>query len=123
MRKLSAPIIVAIKKLIDVFSHHSSDPETLRELGSVLDDRDCWRSAKGLFDRIRRKTRAVESGGDVRLTAQYAFEEACAKTLYNLTQPTAPFDADSPYWTIPGAFIVASHYGIPDSEIIAAIKA
>ncbi len=46
-----------------------------------------------------------------------------AKTLYNLTHPAAPFDADSPYWVLPNAFTVASHYAIPESDIVATFKA
>jgi hypothetical protein len=123
MRKLGVPMLDTMKKLIDIFRRHSPDCETLDELRAAIDQRDRWPSAKALFERIRQKTLAAERSGDARLIAQYAFEEACTKTLYNLTQPAAPFDADSPYWIIPNAFAIASHYAIPQSDIIATFKA
>ena len=41
----------------------------------------------------------AERNGDQVLEAQYLFEEACAKALFNLSYPSAPFDPDSPYLT------------------------
>ena len=113
----------AIRKLTDLFARHSADRQTMDELRGMLDDRGSWPKAHSLFQRIRQKRLVAERAGDAPLDAQFAFEEACAKTLYNLTHPQAPFDADSPYWIISDAFVVAGHYGIPDAEIVAAIKA
>ena len=121
--KLGAPMLDAMKKLIDLFSRASADRATMDELRRMLDDRGSWQKARSIFDRIRQKRLLAQRSGDVRLDAQFAFEEACAKTLYNLTHSSAPYDADSPYWIIPDAFIVAGHCGISDADVIAAIKA
>ncbi len=123
MQQRGVPMLESMKKLVDIFIRHSLESETLIELRRVVDDRAQWRGAKGLFDRVRHKTRMSEHRTDAALNAQYAFEEACAKTLYNLTHPAAPFDADSPYWIIPSALAAASHYAIPESEIVATFKA
>jgi hypothetical protein len=116
--RLGTPILDAMKKLIGLFAKHSADRATLDELERMIDDRNSWRKAHDLFQRIRHKTLAASKRGDARLGAQFAFEEACAKTLYNLAQQPAPFDADSPYWIVPHALTVARHYKIPDSDII-----
>ena len=53
--------------------------------------------AHALFRSIRTKTLEAERTKDAVLTAQYLFEEICAKTLYNMSISSAPFDPDSPY--------------------------
>jgi hypothetical protein len=55
------------------------------------------------------------------LEGERLFEESCAKTLYNLSGESAPFDADSPYWIVPSAFALARRVGIDDSEILAVV--
>ena len=52
------------------------------------------------------------------LEAQYIFEEVCAKTLYNLANAAAPFDADSPYWIVPNAIALARLLNIDDAEVL-----
>jgi len=46
--------------------------------------------------------------------AQHAFEEICAKTLYNLTREPAPFDPDSPFWVLPLAVGLGFRLGVTD---------
>lgn len=50
--------------------------------------------------------------GDELKLAQCAFEEICAKTLYNLSGEPAPFDADSPFWVIPLAINLGANLGL-----------
>jgi hypothetical protein len=59
-----------------------------------------------------------ERQGNQMLEAQYQFEEFCAKTVYNLSGESAPFDADSPYWIVPSAFRLARMLQIDDQEIL-----
>ena len=101
-----------VEKLIELFAERCKDRETLDELTALAADRSRWSKAHGLFDRIRRKTLVAERAGDQTLTAQYVFEEICAKTLYNLSGESAPFDADSPYWIVPNAFALARRIGV-----------
>lgn len=114
-------IIGDMEKLIGLFASRCADRETLDELLGMTSDRGQWTKAHALFDRIRRKTLRAEREGDRRLAAQYLFEEVCAKTIFNLSYPKAPFDADSPYWIVPTAFALARHLGIVDSEILAVV--
>jgi len=37
--------------------------------------------------------------------------------LYNLSEESAPFDADSPYWIVPNALSLARRMGIDELEI------
>lgn len=46
------------------------------------------------------------------------FEEAIAKTLFNLTKSNAPFDPDSPYWVIKNALSLAKILDIPTKEVV-----
>jgi hypothetical protein len=112
-----------MKRLIAIFAEHTSDRSTLDELHDMVVDRGSWKRAHDLFQRIRHKTLDATRRGDEKLEAQFGFEEACAKTLYNLARQSAPFDPDSPYWVIPNALAAARHFKIEDREIISAIVA
>ena len=57
------------------------------------------------------------------MEAQFCFEEACAKTLYNLTGRPAPFDTDSPFWIVPNAIVTARYFEIDERDILRAIVA
>jgi len=78
-------VISAIKNLITLFQPYCQDQTTMGELNSLIEDRSKRRRGHDLFDRIRVKTLAAERQREERLVAQYSFEEACAKTLYNLS--------------------------------------
>jgi hypothetical protein len=121
MRLGGITIIDAMKRLILIFAEKSTDRSTLDELHKMASDRGSWHGAHDLFQRIRLKNNDVIRRSDAKLEAQYCFEEACAKTLYNLPNSPAPFDADSPYWIIPNALVTARQFGIAESEIISAI--
>ena len=123
MRHDGKTISEAIKRLIEIFAVCSSDRSTLDELHRTAGDRSSWKGAHDLFQRIRRKSLEVSRRGDAKLDVQFGFEEACAKTLYNFSGQSAPFDPDSPYWIIPNALAAARHYEINESAIIRAILA
>jgi len=61
---------------------------------------------------------AAHRRGDQLAVAQYAFEEICAKTLYNITHEPAPFDPDSPFWVLPRALKLGQMLGITDAGVI-----
>ena len=121
MRHDGKSIPEAMKRLIEIFAARSSDRSTLDELHRMVGDRVTWNRAHDLFQRIRRKSSDASRRGDARLEAQFGFEEACAKTLYNLSGESAPFDPDSPYWIIPNALAAARHFQIDESEIVKAV--
>jgi hypothetical protein len=89
----------------------------------MIGSRKSWKQAHRLFDRIRAKTLKAERAGDRTLICQYLFEEICAKTLYNLSGESAPYDADSPYWVVPNAVALARTKGVPDAEVVGIIAA
>jgi|ERR1043166_1322361 hypothetical protein len=108
-----------LKSLIELFAFRSRDPSTLMELHRMLSDRTSWHAAYDLFDRIRKKNiDHAKAHADLALLAQYQFEEACAKTLYNLTGEPAPFDAHAPYWIVPSALTWAQFIGLDVGEVI-----
>lgn len=109
--------------LIRLLSERVSDRTTLDELHRMIGDRKSWRKGHDLFGRIRKKTLRAERAGDSTLACQYLFEEICAKTLYNLSGESAPFDPDSPYWIIPNAIAFARKVGVPDAKIIGVVAA
>src|SRR6185436_6029103 len=114
-------ILTDVEKLIELFAARCDDRETLDELAAMVADRGRWSKAHALFSRIRRKALVAHRAGDQTLAAQYLFEEICAKTLYNLSYSSAPFDADSPYWIVPNALALARRIGIDDSAVLAVV--
>lgn len=123
MRHDGKVIPEAIKQLVEIIAAHSSDRSTLDELHRMAGDRGTWKRAHDLFQRIRDKSADANRRGDTKLEVQFGFEEACAKTLYNLSKQSAPFDADSPYWIVPNALAAARCLEIDEGEIIKAVAA
>lgn len=105
-------IITAMQGLFDVFEPLCDDKQSLQALRAMASNRGRWRDAHGLFQDIRQKTLAAERKDDELQLAQYAFEEKCAKTLYNLSGAPAPFDADSAFWVIPLAIQLGAKLGL-----------
>jgi hypothetical protein len=112
MRTHPTNIITALQGMFSVFEPLCEDTQSLRALAIMAADRDRWRDAHSLFQSIRQKTLAAEKKGDELGLAQYAFEEICAKTLYNLSGSPAPFDADSAFWVIPLATQLGAKLGL-----------
>jgi hypothetical protein len=112
-----------MKRLIEMFAARSRDRSTLDELHRMIADDSTWPKAHNLFQRIRQKTLAAEQRRDELSDCQYLFEEVCAKTLYNLSGESAPFDADSPYWIVPNALSLARRMRIDESEITKIVAA
>jgi hypothetical protein len=52
-------------------------------------DHRLWTRGHDLLDRIRNETLHAERKPDQLRSAQYLFEEVCAKTLYNLSWVTS----------------------------------
>jgi hypothetical protein len=121
MRLGGIDIRSAMKRLIEILADHSPERTTLLELHHMIDNRETWKGANDLFERIRRKGLALSGNADVNVLAQYCFEEACAKTLFNFTREPAPFDLDSLYWIIPNAIVTARLYGIDVQVILRAV--
>jgi hypothetical protein len=114
-------MIPQIRQLLELVASGVSDRETIDELLRVLDDKHRWKDAHDLFDRNRCKTlRAIECG-DSKLQSQYAFEEICAKSIYNESAPDDPFDSDSPFWVVPLALQAAQQFGIDRERVLAVI--
>ena len=114
-------IIEHLMRLLAVLSVHCQDRSTLDALSRIAGDRERWPEAHDLFQRIREKTLDAEQRSDASLSAQYLFEEICAKTLYNLSHSPAPFDSDSPYWIVPSALALARALEIDRELVLQAI--
>ena len=107
MQTQPTDIISAMQGLFAVFEPLCEDKQSLQALAAMASNRGRWCDAHGIFQGIRQKTLAAEKRKDELRLAQYAFEEICAKTLYNLSGSPAPFDADSAFGVIP----LATHLG------------
>ena len=55
-------------------------------------------------------------------TATPVMPEVIAKTLFNLTRPTAPFDLDSPYWVIKNAIALADILNMPSEQVVEIVR-
>lgn len=123
MTRRPTDIITAMLGLLTLFEARCEDKATLRRLIKLAEDRSRRSEARALFSEIRQKTLTAEKSGDDLALAQYAFEEICAKTLYNLTHGPAPYDPDSPFWILPLAVNLGRRLGITDpGEISALLK-
>jgi hypothetical protein len=109
-------MISQMLRLVELFAARVADHSTLDELFRMIDDEKSWRRAHDLFDRVRRRSLAADRS-DLQTIAQCNFEEACAKTLFNLTHTDVPFDADAPYWVVPQALRLARCLSIDETEI------
>ncbi|MDZ4778537.1 MAG: hypothetical protein SGJ23_17290 [Alphaproteobacteria bacterium] len=96
------------------FEGRCDDKATLRKLIEIANDRSRWREARPLFSEIRQKTLVAERQSDSYALTQYAFEEICAKTLFNLTNEPGPYDADSAFSVLPLAIGLGERLGISD---------
>jgi hypothetical protein len=112
-----ASLLRSLTDLVALFSARSLDSSTLQEIAALVSDEEHWGSAHDLFQRIRAKVLMAERSNSEAASAQYRFEEACAKTLYNLSGHKAPFDADAPYWIVPTALALAKIVGLPEIEV------
>jgi len=111
-------VVAAMRDLVDFFEPYCTEKSTLDQLRQMFPDRSRWQKAHALFDHIRHKTLNAIKQENQLLVAQYAFEEVCAKTLYNVGGHPAPFDPDSPYRVAPKAFELARCLNLDDLEIV-----
>src|SRR5262245_16466711 len=106
--------------MVRFFLPHCAEQSTLRELDAMASDDEQWKFAHALFRRIRDKTLRAIAAKDRLLGHQYAFEEICAKTLYNISghlrgkEFPPRFDSDCPFWVFPIAVAFARALGIED---------
>lgn len=117
----SAALIKDMTRLLDLLAPHCGDHETIDWLRIAVCDRNRWQKAHGVFNQIRAKSLKAERSGKARDSAQYLFEEVCAKTLFNLSGSSGPFDVDSTYWIIPNAIAFARQAGLAETEILSCI--
>jgi hypothetical protein len=103
-----------IGRMARFFLPHCKEQSTLLELEQMAADPKRWGGAHDLFCRMRPKR--LKAATKPLLESQYAFEEICAKTLFNLSYPPsdAPFDADSAFWVVPIAITFARAAGAYD---------
>ena len=111
-------IIVEMKALLDLFKDNVPDCESNRLAWRYCNEKEKWAKAHGLFSTIRKRNLAAIKKGNFVKECQYCFEEVCAKTLYNLTRPNDPFDADSPYWIIKNALVLAKALNINTDLVV-----
>jgi hypothetical protein len=121
MTRLPTDIITAILAPLTFFEAECEDKTTLRKLIELAKRPGRLKESHELFSEIRQKTVAAEKSGDELALKQYAFEEICAKTLYNLSRQPAPFDPDSPFWILPLAVDLGLALGITDLGKISAL--
>jgi hypothetical protein len=111
-------VITEIKALLDLFEEKVPDHESNRLVWKFCDEKQKWIKAHGLHSTLRdRNLKAIKQGNKIK-ECQYCFEEVIAKTLFNLTMSSAPFDPDSPYWVIKNALALAQKIGVPTEEVV-----
>ena len=123
MRSYPTDIIAPMLEMLVMFRGVCKDVETLDRLIKMAPDRGKWAGGHSLFSDIRKKTLLAGKQGAPHLIAQYDFEEVCAKTLYNLSQSSAPFDPDSPFWIVPLGVALGRELGLTEpSQVCSLLK-
>jgi len=110
--------IADIQALLDLFENKVPDQKSNRLVAKFAHDKSRWYKAHGLFTTIRDRNLKAIKDGNKNKECQYYFEEVCAKTLYNVTRSSAPFDPDSPYWVIKNALVLAKKIGVPIEHVV-----
>lgn len=111
----------AIAELLAYFLLLCEDKSTMQEVYDMAIDWRKWKEGHKIFNRIRGKTLVAEANHDSLRTNQYLFEEICAKTLYNLSNPQDPFDSDSSFWVLPIALEFAATIGVKEPMRISSL--
>lgn len=123
MRSHPSDIISAMMEMLVLFRGVCKDVETLDRLIKMAPNRGKWAGGHSLFSDIRKKKLLASKQGAQLLVAQYDFEEVCAKTLYNLSQSSAPFDPDSPFWIVPLGVALGRELGLTEpSQVCSFLK-
>ena len=111
-------VIEDMQALLDLFEEYVPDKESNRAVFRYCDSRANWPRANTLFSTVHEKNlEAIENRENV-LECQYSFEEVVAKTLFNMTDPTEPFEPDAPYWVIKNAITLAKALDLSPEEVI-----
>jgi len=121
MRTHPTNIVDAMTEMLTFFENRCDDRDTLRKLLIMIADRGSWKGAHALFQDIRQKTLKAEKRDDQLGLVQYAFEEICAKTIYNLSDSPAPFDADSAFWVVPLGVALGRQMGLSEPSQITSL--
>lgn len=115
--------VVEIKALLHYFQDKVPDKESNRYAQKFANETDRWSSANNLLESVQKLRIAAMKVGNKEKECQYAFEEACAKTLYNITGPDNPYDPDSPYWVIKNALILTKVLGASVDNVVNIVAA
>jgi hypothetical protein len=107
--------------LLDLFQDRVPDSETHAWLRELAASRANWGRGQHVFGLVRGRSAKSRAGENDARTLQYYFEEACLKSLYNVTGPSAPFDPESPYFIIKRAMMLANVLGIPIEDVAAVV--
>ncbi len=111
-------IIEEMKLMLDLFENKVPDKDSNRLVWKFCDEKQRWIKGHGLHSTLRDRNVKASKQGDKIKEAQYCFEEVVAKTLFNLTSSSAPFDPDSPYWVIKNALSLAKALKIPPEKVV-----
>jgi hypothetical protein len=110
-----------IRSLLTMFSAHAIDTESNAALTAMATSTTTWNAAHAVFDEVR--GRLLQVTDDEALTAQYFFEECCAKAMFNATDTNMPFDAASAFFVVPAAHTFAIAVGLGAERVATALEA
>ena len=72
-----------IVALLNLFAAACADKVSNRQVRELAASSSAWIRGHSVFDELRDRNLAAISAGDRMKAAQYCFEEACVKSLYN----------------------------------------
>ena len=112
-------IITVLAEFLRLFADTCDETDILEDLLRFASGpKAMWTQGRRCFEEARSRIRRARREKDALRMIQCDFEEMCAKTLYNLSGGTAPYDCDSPFWIVPNALALAKALGIGEESII-----
>jgi hypothetical protein len=117
----------ALTKTLELFAMHVPDSESNGVLCELSKAPTKWSAGHAVYDELRRRYLLALadsiSFNEQLILWQYSFEEACAQSMYNATDPVDPFDSSAPFYVWPMAFTLATELGVSSSDVVAALSA
>lgn len=113
------PASLLIAEIVSFFEDHVRDKSSLVEIKACLNDCEFGtQRARNIFDNVRQKSLKAEKKGWQDTLVQRAFEEACAKAMYNFGRPNAPYDPDAQFWIVPCAFKLSDTLQLSQEKLL-----
>ena len=107
--------------LLRVFTGRVPDAESNACVAELAATPARWSAGHAVFDEVRRRLLVASKDKAKILEWQHCFEESCCQAMYNATDASDPFDANSAIFVAPQALGLARAAGVPLADVVAVL--